>query len=76
MATIQVSYAVIREEPEAWKAVRDYFRTVNRMQPLQAGFERFFVAGLGVPRGTEEITVTVKKVEADWKTEYIVEWSK
>jgi predicted RNA-binding protein with PUA-like domain len=76
MATIQMSYAAIREEPAAWQAVRNYFRTVNRMQPLQQGYERFFVSGPGVPGGLEEITVKVTKITTDWNTEYKVEWNR
>jgi hypothetical protein len=73
MAIFQAYIEVVEGDPELWKIITGRFATMNEMISDDPMIRRYYVTGTGIPEGTKEINVTVRrKQSSDWKTEYEV----
>lgn len=73
MAIFRAYNEVVQGDPVLWEVICGHFETMNEMIPEDPMIRKYYVTGKGIPEGTTEITVTVKrKVSNDWTNDFIV----
>ena len=74
MAIFKAYVEVVNGDPELWKVICNRFATMNEILPDDPSIRRYYVTGDGIPEGTREIAITLRRKHTqDWKTEYSID---